>query len=231
MPMQLLTTVYRYGDDAYYLAADGGFIDQYRDRAQADHGAACIRALNLAGYSVAGENPRKEPGCQYGRIFVQATIGPKAPNPYNPAVLPAHYTEELEGLASAARDVMGRTLDHMSMPYALIAELRQLDPAALDYGRGRYDSIEQYQELIKVAQGDDPHRYATGHDQPRYVHPDNLQSWIGRIADACKDDGADPGFIPLIGGAHRAVWEAMYLWYRAQKRRDARYAPLVRSLY
>lgn len=30
MTMQLLTVVYRYGEDCYLLAADGGLIDSYQ---------------------------------------------------------------------------------------------------------------------------------------------------------------------------------------------------------
>jgi hypothetical protein len=220
--VQDLAIVYRYSEDLYLLSADGGLIDTYRNREQAETAADHIRALNLAGYTVRGENPRMEPGYQYGRVFIEATIGPKVPNPYalradGPA--PIICADELPYLP-VPRDVMGRALDFLTIPYALIHELRQLDPddRGLLTAAARYDSASAYRDMIRTAQGDDPHRYAMGHDQRRTVAADNLSAWIATIADLCKDDGADRGFIPLIGGSTRAVWMALYRWYTVRRR-------------
>lgn len=214
--MQDLTVVYRYGEDRYLLAADGGLIDTYRDRASAEHDAAVIRMLNLSGYLVRGENPRMTPGYQYGRIFVEAAIGPRIPNAYT---LAPHYADQLANM-DAPRDVMGRALDFLTMPYALIDELRQLDPddRGLLYSVERNDSAGAFRDLILVARGDDRPLHALHNYQPRHVHPDNLAAWISNIADDCKDDGAERGTIPLIAGQTRAVWVALYRWYLARSR-------------
>lgn len=222
--MQLLTVVYRYGDDAYYLAADGEFIDCYRNRKDAEDAAAAIRMLNLSGYRVTGENPDKRTGEPFGRIFLTAAIGPQLPNPYalredGPA--PRHHTGDLIAM-DAPRDVMRRALDFLTMPYALIAELRQLDPEdrGLLYSAVRYSSADELRLMILAAQD----------GKPRYVHPDNLASWVSTIAYLCREDGAEVGFIPLITGPIRAVWEALYAWFCARESRDRQFAPLHRSI-
>lgn len=174
-----------------------------------------------------GENPHKLSGEPYGRIFVQATIGPRVPNPYT---LPRVYADQLAALVemSPPRDVMGRSIDSMATPYALIHELRQLDPddRGLLTAARRYESARAFRDLILVAQDRDPYPWFGRHS----VHPDNLASWVANVADACTEDGADRGFIPLIAGESRAVWEALYAWLAAREGRDRHLAPLHRSI-
>jgi hypothetical protein len=198
--MQLLTIVYRYSEDRYLLAADGGLLGTFRVRTDAELVADAIRDLNLAGYTVTGENPQNRPGEPYGRLFIERAIGPRLPR----HLLPRATVEELVSLTHPS--TIGRSLvDSMSRPYLLVEQLRQLDPddRGLVYAAERNDSADYYRDMIGASQLADP---------ARYVHPDNLSAWVSTIADLCVEDGADRGFIPLIGDTPRAVWEALYSW-------------------
>lgn len=229
--MQDLVIVYRYGEDRYLLSADGGLLDTFPSREQAETIADHVRALNLAGYTVRGENPRMEPGHQYGRIFIEATIGPKMPNPYalrSDGEAPRIYADELPYLP-VPRDVMGRALDFLTTPYALIAELKRLDPddRGLLFAAERYDSVQAFRDMIRTARGDDPCRYANGRDQRHSVEADNLAAWVSNVADLVAEDNIQRDMMPLIAGRYRAVWVALYRWLQAREGRAARYAPVT----
>jgi hypothetical protein len=109
----------------------------------------------------------------------------------------------LDQLISAYDDSMAPATDDDAIPY-LIARLRSLNPddRGLLYSAERNASAEEYRDLIRHLR---PHV-----TDGRYVGRDNLFTWLANIADACKGDGADRGFIPLIAGEPRAVWDLCY---------------------
>jgi hypothetical protein len=90
------------------------------------------------------------------------------------------------------------------IPY-LIARLALVNPddRGLVYSAERNASAEEYRDLIRHTR---PHV-----TDGRYVGRDNLYSWLANVADLCKEDGADRGFIPLIAGESRAVWDLCYV--------------------
>lgn len=77
------------------------------------------------------------------------------------------------------------------------AALDSLDADAINFHADRYDSAEKFQKLIKDAQSN----AIENHQQLRLT--------VISIAQSCQDDGADYGFIPCLGGEHRAVWQQL----------------------
>ena len=78
----------------------------------------------------------------------------------------------------------------------MLKALKLLDPSDVDFHSGRYDSAKLYQELIRDAKNDKKIDF----------------EWrISEIADACKEDGADWGNIPSLGGGPEATWQALLI--------------------
>lgn len=82
----------------------------------------------------------------------------------------------------------------------VVAMLAALDPAAIDWHAARYDSATHFQALIALAL------------PPSNLKARELREHVRTIAQRCKDDGAEFGFIPCLAGEHRRAWFEIRGW-------------------
>lgn len=82
----------------------------------------------------------------------------------------------------------------------LIRHLDNLNAGDVTFHAERYDSAQLYCRLIIDAQC------------ARITNAPQLKLTVQKIAYACKDDGADYGSIPCLGGQPLTVWN----WLREQ---------------
>lgn len=93
------------------------------------------------------------------------------------------------------------------LAHDLYHRVKTLEPRDLDWHASRYDSGEQFRDMVICAR-----QGGNGRDQE--VAPDNLGAWVAQIANACKDDGADHGYMPCLAGEPLNVWIALLAHYQ-----------------
>jgi len=94
---------------------------------------------------------------------------------------------------------MAAIVDRSEQIRTILQRIIALNPADLSWHAQRYDSGEQFRDMVICAkQG--------GNGRGQYVGMDNLAAWVGNIANACRDDGADTGYMPCLAGEPLAVW-------------------------
>ena len=94
---------------------------------------------------------------------------------------------------------MATITDRSDQIRAALQRITALDPDTLRWHAERYDSGEQFRDMVICAkQG--------GNGRGQYVGMDNLAAWVANIANACRDDGADTGYVPCLAGEPLAVW-------------------------
>jgi hypothetical protein len=91
-------------------------------------------------------------------------------------------------------------------PHELYHAVRTIEPGDLAWHAQRYDSGEQFRDMVICArQG--------GNGRGQEVAPDNLGAWVAQIAQACQDDGGPKGYMPCLGGTPLTIWIALLRAY------------------
>lgn len=87
-----------------------------------------------------------------------------------------------------------------------IRRARLVDPRTLDLLANSYLAIEGYAALLHLIRDGDPSEAL-------------VERQVALVAALCREDGADHGFIPLIGGEPREVWRALCSAFSADEPR------------